>query len=159
MLSQPWPTLTGEPWCWNTSPELGRARTFSATVGSGTPPPIKAAVQAIEKYLAVGGTEHAPRAMPVKQTELPHQPSALEASLKAMAKAVTQQMLLLQRVLEKLSRRRPSSRRVASSAEVLICRGTVPKATSNRPPPTQKRRETWEVRRRRKLPCGRVKHF
>ena len=48
------------------------------------------------------GTEHAPRAMPVEQTELPHQPSTLEASLKAMAEAVTQQTLLLQRVLEKV---------------------------------------------------------
>ena len=69
------------------------------------PPTIKAAVQAIEEYLAVIGTEHAPRAMPVEQTELPHQPSALEASLKAMAEAVTQQMLLLQRVLEKVKRK------------------------------------------------------
>ena len=43
-----------------------------------------------------------PRAMPVEQTELPHQPSALEISLKAMAEAVTQQTLLLQRVLEKV---------------------------------------------------------
>ena len=59
------------------------------------PPTIKAAVQAIE-YLAVSGTEHAPRAMPVEQTELPHQPSTLEISLKAMAEAVKQQTLLLQ---------------------------------------------------------------
>ena len=35
------------------------------------PPTIKAAVQAIEEYLAVSGTEHGPRAMPVEQTELP----------------------------------------------------------------------------------------
>ena len=66
---------------------------------------IKAAVQAIEEYLAVSGTEHAPRAMPVEQTELPHQPSALEASLKAMVEAVTQQTLLLQRVLEKVEQK------------------------------------------------------
>ena len=46
---------------------------------------IKAAVQAIEEYLAVSGTEHAPRAMPVEQTKLPNQPSGLEISLKAMA--------------------------------------------------------------------------
>ena len=71
------------------------------------PPPstIKAAVQAIEEYLAVSETEHAPRAMPVEQTELPHQPSALEASLKAMAEAVTQQTLLSQRVLEKVEQK------------------------------------------------------
>ena len=42
-----------------------------------------------------------PRAMPVEQTELPSQPSVLEASLKAMAEAVTQQTMLLQKVLEK----------------------------------------------------------
>ena len=53
----------------------------------------------------MSGTEHAPRAMPVEQTELPHQPSALEASLKAMAEAVTQQTLLLQRVLEKVEQK------------------------------------------------------
>ena len=69
------------------------------------PSPIKAAVQAVEEYLEVSGTEHAPRAMPVEQTELPHQPSALEASLKAMAEAVTQQTLLLQRVLEKVEQK------------------------------------------------------
>ena len=53
----------------------------------------------------MSGTEHAPRAMPVEQTELPHQPSALEASLKVMAEAVTQQTLLLQRVLEKVEQK------------------------------------------------------
>ena len=50
-------------------------------------------------------TEHAPRAMPVEQTELPHQPSALETSLKVLAAAVTQQTLLLQQVLEKLEQK------------------------------------------------------
>ena len=104
-------------------------------------------------------TEHVPRAMPVEQKVLPHQPSALEASLKAMAEAVTQQMLLLQRVLEKLSRRRPSSRRVALSAEVLTCRETVLKVTNSKQPQTQRQRETLEVRRRRKLPCDRIKRF
>ena len=69
------------------------------------PPTIKAAVQAIEEYLAVSGTEHVPRAMPVEQTELPHQPSTLEASLKAMAEAVTQQTLLLKRALEKVEQK------------------------------------------------------
>ena len=53
----------------------------------------------------MSGTEHVPRAMPVEQTELPHQPSTLEASLKAMAEAVTQQTLLLQRVLEKVEQK------------------------------------------------------
>ena len=43
--------------------------------------------------------------MPVEQTELAHQPSALETSLKAMAEAVTQQTLLLQRVLEKVEQK------------------------------------------------------
>ena len=68
-------------------------------------PTIKAAVQAIEEYLAVSETENAPRAMPVEQTELPHQPSELETSLKTMAEAVTQQTLLLQRVLEKVEQK------------------------------------------------------
>ena len=66
---------------------------------------IKAAVQAIEEYIAVSGTEHAPRALPVEQTELPNQPSALEISLKAMAEAVAQQTMLLQRVLERVVQR------------------------------------------------------
>ena len=39
------------------------------------PPTIKAAVQAIEEYLVVSGTEHGPRAMPVEQTELPPPPN------------------------------------------------------------------------------------
>ena len=34
---------------------------------------IKAAVQATEENLAVSGSEYTPRAMPVKQTELPTQ--------------------------------------------------------------------------------------
>ena len=62
-------------------------------------------MQAIEEYLAVSGTEHVPPSMPVEQTELPHQPPALEVSLKAMAEAVTQQTLLLQRVLEKVEQK------------------------------------------------------
>ena len=66
---------------------------------------IKAAVQATEEYLAVSGSEHAPRVMPVEQTELLTQPSALEISLKAMAEAVTQHTMLLQRVLEKVEQR------------------------------------------------------
>ena len=66
---------------------------------------INKAVQAIEEYLAVSEPEHTPRAMPVEQTELPTQPSALEISLKAMAEEVTQQMMLLQRVLEKVEQK------------------------------------------------------
>ena len=66
---------------------------------------LKDAVQAIEEYLAVTGLKTTPRAMPVEQTELPSQPSALEISLKAMAEAVTQQTMLLQRVLEKVEQR------------------------------------------------------
>ena len=62
------------------------------------PATLKGAVQAIEEYLAVSGFEQTLRAMPVEQTELPAQPSALEISLKAMAEAVTQQTMLLQRV-------------------------------------------------------------
>ena len=65
----------------------------------------KYAVQAIEEYLAVNGSENTPRAMPVEQTELPSQPSALEISLKAMAEAVTQQTMLLHRVLKKIAQR------------------------------------------------------
>ena len=53
----------------------------------------------------MSGLEHTPRAMPVEQTELPTQPSALEISLKAMAEAVPQQTMLLQRVLEKVEQR------------------------------------------------------
>ena len=66
---------------------------------------IKAAEQATEEYLVVSRSEITPRAMPVEQTELPTQPSALEIGLKAMAEAVTQQTMLLQRVLEKVEQR------------------------------------------------------
>ena len=69
------------------------------------PTTLKDAVQAIEEYLAVSGSETTLRAMPVEPTELPSQPSALEISLKAMAEAVTQQTMLLQRVLEKVEQR------------------------------------------------------
>ena len=69
------------------------------------PHTLKDAVQAIEEYLAVSGSEATPRAMPVEQTELPSQPSVLEVSLKAMAEAVTQQTMLLQKVLEKVEQR------------------------------------------------------
>ena len=41
---------------------------------------LKDAVQAIEEYIAVSGSEHTPRAMPVEQTKLPSQLSALEIS-------------------------------------------------------------------------------
>ena len=63
---------------------------------------MKEAVQAMEEYLAIGRPDQTPRAMPVDQSDLPSQPSALEASLKAMAEAVTQQTLLLQQVLDKV---------------------------------------------------------
>ena len=43
--------------------------------------------------------------MPVEQTELSIQLSALEISLKAMAEAVTQQTMLLQRVLEEVEQK------------------------------------------------------
>ena len=43
--------------------------------------------------------------MPVEQTELFTQLSALEISLKAMAEAVAQQTMLLQQVLEKVKQR------------------------------------------------------
>ena len=69
------------------------------------PATMKEAVQAMEEYLAVGGPDQAPRAMPVDQSDLPSQPSALEASLKAMAEAVTQQTLLLQQVLDKVGQK------------------------------------------------------
>ena len=59
----------------------------------------------MEEYLAVSGPDQTPRAMPVDQTEAPSQPSVLEASLKAMAEAVTQQTLLLQQVLEKVGQK------------------------------------------------------
>ena len=52
---------------------------------------IKEAVQA----MVVSGPDQTPRVMPVKQTELPGQPSALEISLKVMAEAVSQQTMLL----------------------------------------------------------------
>ena len=69
------------------------------------PTTLKGAVQAMEEYLAVSGSEQTLRAMPVEQSELPAQPSALEASLKAMAEAVTQQTMLLQQVLERIGQR------------------------------------------------------
>ena len=71
------------------------------------PTTLKGAVQAMEEYLAVSGSEQTMRAMPVEQTEaeLPAQPSALEVSLKAMAEAVIQQTVLLQQVLERIGQR------------------------------------------------------
>ena len=66
---------------------------------------MKEAVQAMEEYLAVSGPDQTPRAMPVEQSELPAQPSVLEASLKAMAEAVTQQTLLLKQVLDKVEQK------------------------------------------------------
>ena len=69
------------------------------------PVTMKEAVQAMEEYLAVSGPDQTPRAMPVDQSEVPSQPSVLEASLKAMAEAVTQQTLLLQQVLEKVGQK------------------------------------------------------
>ena len=68
------------------------------------PATMKKDVQAMEEYLAIAGPDQAPRAMPVDQSDLPSQPSALEASLKAMAEAVTQQTLLLQ-VLDKVEQK------------------------------------------------------
>ena len=53
----------------------------------------------------MSGPDQTPRAMPVDQSEVPSQPSVLEASLKAMAEAVTQQTLLLQQVLEKVGQK------------------------------------------------------
>ena len=71
------------------------------------PTTLKGAVQAMEEYLAVSGSEQTMRAMPVEQTEaeLPAQPSALEVSLKSMAEAVIQQTVLLQQVLERIGQR------------------------------------------------------
>ena len=68
------------------------------------PATLKGAVQAMEEYLAVSGSE---QTLPVEQTEtgLPAQPSALEVSLKAMAEAVSQQTVLLQQVLERIGQR------------------------------------------------------
>ena len=93
---------TGKPWRWSTLFRACESKNIQRHLLAVAPLTIKAAVQAIEEYLAVSGTEHAPRTMPVEQTELPHQHSALEASLKAMAEAVTQQTLLL---LEKVEQK------------------------------------------------------
>ena len=49
---------------------LGEQEHSAPPIGSSTPT-IKAAVQAIEEYLAGSGTEHGPRVMLVEQTELP----------------------------------------------------------------------------------------
>ena len=92
--------------------------------------------------------------MPVEQTELFTQLSALEISLKAMAEADTQQMMLLQRVLEEVEQKP-----VISSVEVPICSGTVPKATNSSQPLHQQRWEMQEVRRRHELSCDRIKRF
>ena len=75
------------------------SKSFQRQLLAVAPLTIKAAVQATEEYLAVSESEHTPQAMPVEQTELPTQPSALEISLKAMTEAVTQQTMLLQRVV------------------------------------------------------------
>ena len=66
---------------------------------------MKEAVQVMEEHLAVGGPDQTPRAMSVDQSDLPSQLSALEASLKAMADAATQQTLLLQQVLNKVGQK------------------------------------------------------
>ena len=66
---------------------------------------VKEAIQAIKEYLAVNGPNQTLQVMPVEQMELSAQPSALEISLKAMAEAVTQQTMLLQRVSEKVEQR------------------------------------------------------
>ena len=81
------------------------SKSFQRQLLAVAPLTIKAAVQATEEYLAVSESEHTPQAMPVEQTELPTQPSALEISLKAMTEAVTQQTMLLQRVVEKIEQR------------------------------------------------------
>ena len=70
-----------------------------------TPATMKEAVQAMDEYLAVSGLDQTPQAMPVEQSDLPGQPSALEISLKTMAEAVTQQTLLLQQVLDKVGQK------------------------------------------------------
>ena len=121
--------------------------------GSGTYH-LKETAQAIEEYLAVSGPEHTPLAMPVKQTELPAQPSVLEISLKAMAEAVTQQTLLLQRLLEKVEQR--PARKAVLSLEVHTCRGIALRVANSSQPQHQRRREMDEVRLRYKLPCGQI---
>ena len=111
---------------------------------------IKAAVQATEEYLTVSKSEHMPRAMPVKQTELSTQPSALEISLKAMAEAVMQQTMLLQRVLEKVEQRPARQQKGCFK-----CGG--PHMQRDCPHGNKQQPETQEVRQRHELPCDRIK--
>ena len=111
---------------------------------------IKAAVQATEEYLTVSKSEHMPRAMPVKQTELSTQPSALEISPKAMAEAVMQQTMLLQRVLEKVEQRPARQQKGCFK-----CRG--PHMQTDCPQGNKQQPKKQEVRQRHELPCDRIK--
>ena len=102
------------------------------------PTTIKEAAQAIEEYLAVSGSKQTVRAMPVEQTELPVQPSALEVSLKAISEAVTQQTMFLQQVLKKVGQKSTKLQKGCFKCW---------------PPQEKWWRETEEVRHRHKLPC------
>ena len=104
----------------------------------------------------MSGTEYAPRAMPVEQTELPNQPSALEISLKAMAEAVAQQTMLLQQVLEKVKQRTAKQQKGCFKCGGPHMQRDCPKATNSSWPLHQQWRETQEVRCRRKLLCDRI---
>ena len=153
LLSQPWPTPTDEPWRWSTLRwSLGKQEHSAPPIGSGTP------------HHQGSGTGY--RGVPSGEWD-----RAWAAGHASGADRTTSPTFSTGGQSEgdgggscngywrRLSRRRPNSKRVALSAEVLICRGTVHKVTSNRQPLTQQRRETREVRRRRKLPCGLIKRF
>ena len=101
----------------------GRSKSIQCHLLAVAPLTIKKAVQAVEEYLAVSGSEHTPRVMPVARTELPTQPSALEISLKTMAEAVTQQTMLLQRVLEKVEKRQFSPKVACASLAAMLAVG------------------------------------
>ena len=124
------------------------------------PTTLKEAVQAMEEYLAVSGSEQTLRAMPVEQCELPAQPSALEVNLKAMAEAVTQQTMLLQQVVERIGQRSNKQQKGCFKCGGHICNEIARKAISNRQPmPSPRQRETGKVRRRHKLLCVRISSF
>ena len=126
------------------------------------PTTLKGAVQAMEEYLAVSGSEQTMRAMPVEQTEaeLPAQPSALEVNLKAMAEAVIQQTVLLQQVLERIGQRSNKQQKGCFKCGGHICNEIARKAISNRlTRPRPRLREAGKVRRRHKLPCVRISSF
>ena len=90
---------------------------------------IKAAVQATEEYLAVSGSEHAPRVMPVEQTfSTGNQPEGYGGGSHTTYDAVATS------IGESRAKTSQATERLLSNVDVPICKGTVLKATSSSRP-------------------------